>query len=167
MKTIPVYHEFLVNGQSVTEGKEKVKRFFDLYELVSYSEIIYLDKMILNGNHPGFWDRLSTSEELNKRVLRAWLKELRETGITNLEDLAMLPQGYPSKLFHTIAHILDGFFGVDSRFFNLVEDSHWVSQRLKALIQKRPDLYWLITVEVTLAYGLQGFEKKAPRNMEI
>ncbi|OCC16468.1 hypothetical protein DBT_0285 [Dissulfuribacter thermophilus] len=166
MKTIPVYHEFLVNGHSMAEGKEKIKRFFDHYELISYSELFYLDKAILNGKQSAFWERLASSEEVNRRLLRDWIQEMKGTGVKNLEDLEMLPQGYPSKLFHTIAHVLDGFFGVDSHFFNLIEDSHWVSQRLKELIKKSPDSYWLITVEVTLAYGFQGFEKKAPRNIE-
>ncbi len=167
MQTLPVYHEFLVEGQTLSECKGKIKRFFDLYELVSYSDIFFLEPMVLRGDHPGFWDRLSTSESVNRDLLRLWLEELGDTGVRSLEDLIHLPQGYPSKLLHTITHILDGFFGVDSYFFNLIEDSHWVSPGLKSLVEKRPNLYWLISVEVTLTYGPQGFEAKAPRNVEI
>ena len=123
--------------------------------------------MALNGTHHGFWDRLKSNERVNKDLLRTWIGELHATGVRSIEDLAYLPQGYPSKLLHTITHLLDGFFGVDSYFFNLVEDSHWVSEGLKQIIKKRPEGYWLISVEVTLTYGIQGFERKAPRNVEI
>ena len=50
-------------------------------------------------------------------------------------------------MLHVITHLLDGFFGIDSYFYNLVEDSHWVSEELRATIKTSPSRYWLIAVE--------------------
>jgi hypothetical protein len=72
--------------------------------------------------------------------------ELEETGITSLKELKDLPQGYPSKVLHTLVHILDGFIGADSAFYNLLEDSHWLSAKLQETIKENPEAYWLVPV---------------------
>ncbi len=52
-----------------------------------------------------------------------------------------MPQGYKSKMLHVITHFLDGFFGIDTFFYNLEEDSHWVSEELQKKIAEAPTYY--------------------------
>jgi hypothetical protein len=42
---------------------------------------------------------------------------------------------------------LDGFFGIDTYFFNLEEESHWVSVELQKSMEAAPSAYWLLTIE--------------------
>jgi hypothetical protein len=72
--------------------------------------------------------------------------ELQETGLGRAEDLLTLQQGYPSKLLHILTHMLDGFIGIDSVFYNLIEDSHWLSAPLRSTILHKPEHYWLVPV---------------------
>ena len=58
--------------------------------------------------------------------------------------------GHLSNTVHTIAHLLDSFFGIDSCFFNLVEESHWVTDSLKKEIRENPSLYLLVNVKGSL-----------------
>ena len=73
-----------------------------------------------------------------------FINELTGCGVNRLDDIKNLEQGYKSKTLHTIAHLLDGFFGIDSCFFNLIEDSHWLSAALKDKIMENPGQYWLV-----------------------
>jgi len=40
--------------------------------------------------------------------------------------------------------MLDGFIGIDSVFYNLAEDSHWLSAPLRKTIEQHPEHYWLV-----------------------
>jgi hypothetical protein len=103
----------------------------------------------------------------NRQVLQKLIGELQAAGINDFNDLSAMPQGFQSKIFHTMAHLLDGFFGIDSRFYNLQEDSHWLSASLRRQIEAGPpEEFWLITVVATLEAkehhaiaGLRSFEK--------
>jgi hypothetical protein len=64
--------------------------------------------------------------------------------VTGIEDLLALKPGYPSKVLHILTHMLDGFIGIDSAFYNLVEDSHWLSEPLRTTILRNPEGYWLV-----------------------
>jgi hypothetical protein len=57
-----------------------------------------------------------------------------------------LQQGYVTKVLHTLTHLLDGFIGIDSVFYNLVEDSHWASEGLLKALQDTAGEYWLVPV---------------------
>ena len=74
------------------------------------------------------------------------LEHLREEGIDTLEQLLDLEQGYETKILHTLTHMLDGFIGIDSFFYNLIEDSHTVSRTLKNTISEFPNEHWLVPV---------------------
>ena len=65
-----------------------------------------------------------------------------------------------------MAHLLDGFFGIDSQFYNLPEDSHWLGESLRKQIETGPAEFWLVRVAATLESkehqaiaGLRSFEK--------
>ena len=74
------------------------------------------------------------------------IDHLKDEGIVSLDQLAGLAQGYATKVFHTLAHMVDGFIGVDSVFYNLIEDSHQVSAPLAASIRNAPGEFWLVPV---------------------
>lgn len=96
-------------------------------------------------------------------ILENFIKELSEEGYTLLSELKELPQGYLSKVFHLIAHFLDGFFGIDSYFYNLLEDSHWISQPLLKKIKKEPQRFYLIEVIAFLEKPISMFEILTPK----
>src|SRR4030043_54062 len=75
---------------------------------------------------------------------------VRYSQINILKDLQELPQGYKSKILHVITHLLDGFFGIDTYFYNLEEDSHWVSEELKEKIKTNPPIFWLLSLEAQI-----------------
>jgi hypothetical protein len=64
--------------------------------------------------------------------------------------LSELPQGFRTKMLHVITHFLDGFFGIDTYFYNLEEDSHWVSEQARRRIREAPSDYRLLSVEAEI-----------------
>lgn len=98
-----------------------------------------------------FWRTVEDGIAENRLALAGMLDELKAEGCSRIADLATLPMGYPSKVLHTVAHLLDGFIGIDSVFYNLAEDSHWLSDRLRETILLTPARYWLIRVEASFA----------------
>lgn len=85
----------------------------------------------------------------NRQLVGELLGELGEGGFEKLTDLLEMRQGYESKLLHSITHLLDGFFGVDTVFYNLEEDSHGISDRLVMAIKANPAGFWLVEAECT------------------
>ena len=108
----------------------------------------------------------------NHQAIGELLENLKDEGFTTLEDLQGVEKGYVSKIFHTIAHLLDGFIGIDSRFYNLVEDSHDISRDLQQNILAAPQNYWIIKVKGRIAsaksedpfHVLRTFEWKGKSN---
>jgi hypothetical protein len=72
---------------------------------------------------------------------------LRQTGVSDILDLEALEHGYPSKLLHMLSHFLDGFVGIDSSFYNLIDDSHWLPEHTAANIRDNGEAYWLIHID--------------------
>lgn len=140
-------HEILVKGADIPACKKKVLKFFENYPLVRYSDIEVKETESISALDPRFKSRLSNAIRKNHRILRDMIRELQREDVSTLDDLEKLPQGYKSKLLHTISHFLDGFFGIDTYFFNLEEDSHWVSDELKNRIKAAPSSYRLLSVE--------------------
>ncbi|HFC97912.1 MAG TPA: hypothetical protein ENJ40_05590 [Thermosulfurimonas dismutans] len=142
---MPVFeHYFLVKAESFEEATHRVTRFIERYELLSYDTLEFFPEDSFPATHPRFYEILARVEEKNRKTVREFLSELAREGYGRFENLAEIPQGYLSKLFHTIAHLLDGFMGIDSHFYNLVEDSHWVSPALRKKLQESPHDFWLI-----------------------
>ena len=103
----------------------------------------------LTAEDPRFPGRLEDALAENSRRVRAFLEELHGEGVDTLMQLETLPQGYQSKTLHTVTHLLDGFFGIDSFFYNLVEGSHGISDELRKKIAAEPAAYMLIAVKAS------------------
>ncbi|MEF3169075.1 MAG: hypothetical protein K6360_07070 [Deltaproteobacteria bacterium] len=155
------YHEFLVHHREFDSARRHVLRFFRTYKILSASQVSVLEKRSLRADEQAFRPRIQDAIEENRKVLAEFLTELRNTGVERLDDLAHMDQGYRTKLLHTITHILDGFFGVDSYFFNLIDDSHWICPGLYERIQASPQEFWLVGAEATYLQESRGFEKAA------
>lgn len=139
-------HLFLASGNSLAQARHQAAHFMETTQLVVYQSTTIKDEEILSATSQYFWKRIETGIDANQVFCRALLKELQETGLTEIEDLLALQLGYPSKILHILTHMLDGFFGIDSVFYNLVEESHWLSDPLRTTIGQNPENYWLVPV---------------------
>ena len=140
-------HKILSFADNFAAAQKYVQGFFDNTMLIHYDNVKIIEELSLSAADEDFWPEINSSIEQNKSVLSTHIDELKETGCLSVDDFTTLAHGYPSKVFHLIAHLLDGFIGIDSRFYNLPEDSHWLSEKLKNTILAVPENYWLIHVE--------------------
>lgn len=144
----PIYcHEILIKGKDFERCKTRVTKFFDTYQLIRYSVVKINKDKSLSAENPNFSGRLSGALQKNRLILSGMMGELRSEGVSTLDDIENLPQGHKSKLLHIACHFLDGFMGIDTYFFNLEEDSHWVSVKLMKKIESEPSEHWLLMVE--------------------
>ena len=141
---LEINHLFLTPGSSPENSRQRVSRFLDRSQLVRYAAVAFLPSRTISGDQAGFNETLDAGLARNRAALDELLGELAIEGFRDLADLASTPQGYPSKLLHTVAHLVDGFFGIDSAFYNLAEDSHRVSAALRQKIQRQPTGFWLV-----------------------
>lgn len=139
-------HHFLATGDTMEQACQQTRHFLDTTQLVAYQSNRIPREAVLPATSERFWIELETGIAANRRFCEALLQELRDTGLERAEDLLGLQQGYPSKLLHILTHMLDGFIGIDSVFYNLIEDSHWLSEPLRATIRRRPEIHWLVPV---------------------
>jgi len=139
-------HYFLIQSQDFDSACLKIRKFLDKYELLSYDRLEFDLRHSKNGLDPGFKDLLKEIQARNRKIIKNLLEEIYQEGYTRIEDLAEIPQGYLSKIFHTLAHLLDGFLGIDSCFYNLEEDSHWISPKMEVELSRNPESFWLIKV---------------------
>jgi hypothetical protein len=142
-------HWMLSAGADFTTARDNVQNFFKKSILLSYDTVGALEHDSCSAEDERFWPELEKGLAGNHLVLREFLNELQAAGCREIDDLATLPLGYPSKVLHLIAHLLDGFIGIDSVFYNLVEDSHWLSAGLRETIRQTPSKYWLIRAETS------------------
>jgi len=143
----------LVDGPDLDTSRRRVERFFARTILVKYDSVQVVAEKSCNGTHGLFWEKLAAGIAENRALAAALLADLKEAGLTDLDALTTLPQGYASKTLHTMAHLLDGFFGVDSRFYNLNDDSHWLSASQRSRIEQDPASSWLLHVEASSQSG--------------
>lgn len=139
-------HLLLTSGNNRDDARTRVQHFFTRNFLVKYDRVVIAERTI-NAGEADFWRRLKEGVAANRQVVEELLDELGAGGFVKLADLLELRQGYESKLLHAMTHMLDGFFGVDTAFFNLEEDSHGISDRLAATIKARPAGFWLVEAE--------------------
>ena len=142
-------HEFLVQGVDLSACTARIHTFLEEYQLVRYGQVEVIESASLTGRDPAFAARLEEALSENRRRIRAFLEELRGEGVENLRQLETLPQGYQSKTLHTVTHLVDGFFGIDSFFYNLVEGSHGVSEDLMGRMAADPVGYRLISLKAS------------------
>jgi len=146
MENLEISHDILMAGSDFSSCRQRVRRFFDRTRLIRYDEVLVMENESVNGAEKNFWARIEAGLGANQKVLGELLANLKEEGFLSLDDLQSLEKGYLSKILHTIAHLQDGFIGVDSRFYNLEEDSHGVSRGLQQKIGAAPDSYWILRV---------------------
>lgn len=142
-------HIFLTDGADYAVCKSKVEHFLNTNLLVRYTTLYFDDDQRISADQEiPFWETIHWGHEQNRLTIKGFLTELESLGCESLSDLGEMEQGYESKLLHTITHLLDGFFGLDSLFYNLLEDSHWVSARLSEKIKMDPaKAYFLVFVQ--------------------
>lgn len=140
-------HNILLGGESFAHCSQQVHKFFDLTSLVIYDCIEIREQHCFSGLDPHFLDYIDTAEEKNRAIAVRLIAEIAESGISTTEDLITIKQGYLSKTLHLISHFLDGFIGIDSHFYNLLDDSHWLSAETRQRILQEPSHYWLLHVD--------------------
>ncbi len=140
-------HSFLVSGEHYEDCKAQIDSFFEKTTLVQYDKISIDNDAIVNGGNEQFSERLKKGLDRNQAVLAKFIDELKTTGFEKRSDLPSLKQGYPSKVLHIIAHFLDGFISIDTAFYNLIDDSHWISAKTKEQLTSHPEKFWLIPLD--------------------
>jgi hypothetical protein len=140
-------HNILLGGESFAHCSQQVHKFFDLTSLVIYDCIEIREQQSVSGLNTNFRPLIHRAEEKNKETVQRLIAEISQSGITEVSDLINIKQGYLSKTFHILSHFLDGFIGIDSYFYNLLDDSHWLSPETSQLIEKKPEHYWLLHVD--------------------
>lgn len=140
-------HLILVSGEHYEDCRAQIDSFFEKTTLVQYDRISIDNDAVVNGGNEHFSARLKSGLDRNHAVLAKFIDELETIGFEKRSDLPSLKQGYPSKLLHIIAHFLDGFIGIDTAFYNLVDDSHWVSSKTGEQLTSQPEKFWLVPLD--------------------
>ncbi|MBW2328048.1 MAG: hypothetical protein JRF04_00235 [Deltaproteobacteria bacterium] len=146
-------HDLLLESSNWKEAELRARYFCEHNDLVRYDSIIIESDAILCGTDPEFNTKLNKGLEGNKKATSKLIEELRTEGALDPEIWPTLQQGYATKLLHTMVHLLDGFFGIDSVLYNLVENSHQVNSALLSRIQEHPEKYWLVPVAGISTHG--------------
>lgn len=157
---LSIEHDLLITGSDLESCCQNVMRFFDKSQLVHYDSVEIDQQLSLNALSQEFEHSLNQALQSNHEILADLLGTLKVEGCTKMEDLLHLPQGVQSKILHTMCHLLDGFFGVDSRFYDIDEMSHWITKNRQRKIQESPEQCWLVHAKAKSFYG-GGFEKRS------
>lgn len=140
-------HKVLVTGDSFENCCHQVHKFFDLTSLVIYDCIQIIDEQCCSGLDADFFSQLQYAEQKNRERVHSLVTELQQTGAASISDLEQLEHGYPSKVLHVLSHFLDGFIGIDSFFYSIHDDSHWLSNEASEDIRANGGRYWLIHID--------------------
>ncbi|MFT5698831.1 MAG: hypothetical protein ACI8ZB_001687 [Desulforhopalus sp.] len=140
-------HNILLGGESFAHCNQQVHKFFDLTSLVIYDCIEVQELRSVSGLDAHFLEIIDQMQAKNRRIVKGLIAEISKSGITRTQDLIKIEQGYLSKTFHILSHFLDGFIGIDSHFYNLLDDSHWLSGQTRQIIEENPTHYWLLHVD--------------------
>lgn len=140
-------HNILLGGDSFAHCSDQVHKFFDLTSLVMYDCIEINSKKSYSGLDADFFEQIERVQYKNKERVQRLIDELHNSGYSKTHDFINMEQGYLSKTFHILSHFLDGFIGIDSHFYNLFDDSHWLTDRARNVINQNPAHYWLLHVD--------------------
>jgi hypothetical protein len=140
-------HKVLLAGDSFDHCSAQVHKFFDLTSLVIYDCIEAIEKKSFSGLDAAFFDHIAKAEMHNRRSVQGLVNELIKADICKTTDLQNVEQGYLSKTVHILSHFLDGFIGIDSYFYNLIDDSHWLPQTTAQVIHENRRHYWLLHID--------------------
>ncbi len=140
-------HLVLVSASSIGKGHAQVQDFFHNSLLVRYDKIDIQVGKCYAGIDKEFRVALENGITANRKILSNFIEDFKKTGFQTVDDLTMVEHGYPSKMLHIISHFIDGFIGIDSAFYNLIEDSHWISAETTRAIEAAPEKFWLIHLD--------------------
>jgi len=140
-------HLVLVSAPDFDSACSQVRDFFDSTLLVRYDKIDIRRQESFPATDDSFDEVLHQGIADNRGTLHRFIGEFEKTGFKNVDDLHRVECGYPSKLLHIITHFLDGFIGIDSKFYNLIDDSHWLSDDTAAAITETPEQYYVIQLD--------------------
>ena len=147
---LEIFLDVLVSGDDFASCRHRVSRFFEQTMLVRFDEVRVDEEESLNAADQPFWVRLDEGIAANRKTVSELAANLKQEGYSSLQELQGLEKGYLTKILHTIAHLLDGFIGIDSRFYNLVEGSHGISKALRRQIGAEPQQFWILRVVGTI-----------------
>jgi len=140
-------HWLMCEADCFAVAQSRAHAFLASSMLLRYDTVSVVEGLSCSADTDRFWPALEEGIKANMSILRGLVDDLQAEGCRMIAEVPSLAMGYPSKLLHIIAHFVDGFIGIDSVFYNLEEDSHWLSDRLRETIQKSPERYWLVWVE--------------------
>lgn len=142
-------HKILLTGDSFAHCSEQVHKFFDLTSLVIYDCIETVAAQSCSSLDADFTDRIAAAQKHNRQMVQSYIDELVQAGFTTTKDLVHLEQGYLSKTIHILSHFLDGFIGIDSYFYNLIDDSHWLPPATAQAIDDETEThhFWLLHIK--------------------
>jgi hypothetical protein len=143
---LSVFHDFLVKAPDFSSVKVQVNKFLQGTTLIRYGSVEIDHNKSCSAENKVFWQKLDQGVAKNRKIVKNLIDELELCDYSTLQDLFFVKQGFESKILHTITHMLDGFIGVDSVFYSLIEDSHWLSSSLREEIISDPTRYWLVHV---------------------
>lgn len=160
-------HLLLIRAADDETCRERALAFFARNLLVKYDAVQVDGARSFRADHQDFWETIEGGIRSNHQALGDLLRELADAGFAKLTDLARMEQGYQSKTLHTITHLLDGFFGIDTCFYNLEEDSHWLSERLAATIRQQPRDFRVVTMACSSRAATSGDLLARIRKFEV
>lgn len=140
-------HKILLAGDSFDHCSEQVHKFFDLTSLVIYDCIEAVESKSFSGLDAAFFDNIVSAENTNRRMVQSLIDELVKAKVEKTVDLLNVEQGYLSKTLHILSHFLDGFIGIDSYFYNLIDDSHWLFPTTAKAIHENSHHFWLLHID--------------------
>lgn len=149
-------NDVLVLGPDFRACEKHVHRFFSKTSLVRYETVHVEEENSLSATDSLFWKRLDEGIANNRKALEDLLGELNGYGFETLEDLLRMEQGFQSKILHTATHLLDGFIGIDTCFYSLAHDSHWLSEAQLNEIRNLPNDYWLLHIKGVITTSSGG-----------
>ncbi len=153
MNEILGQHYLLLESSNLKTAELYAHYFFDHNDLVRYNSVAIESSAIICGNDSEFFKNIETGLKANRQAINSLVDELHAEGASDPQAWSTLQQGYTTKLLHTVIHLLDGFFGIDSVFYNLVENSHQVTDALLTRINEHPEKYWLVPVTGMSVHG--------------
>ena len=140
-------HNILLGGESFAHCSDQVHKFFDLTSLVIYDCIEIREDKSFSGLDAVFFQQIDLAQQKNEQRIKRLVEELHQSGVEKTQDFINIEQGYISKTLHLLSHFLDGFIGIDSNFYNLLDDSHRLVTDTRKLIVQNPANYWFLHVD--------------------
>jgi hypothetical protein len=153
MEEIIGRHALLLESSSRETASQHAHHFLDHNQLVRYDSVFIENDTIISAVDHTFFGSIEAGLKANRQTISKLVKELQVEGAADPRTWSALQQGYTSKLLHTVIHLLDGFFGIDSALYNLIENSHQVTDTLMSRMEVVPEKYWLVRVKGLSARG--------------